>query len=469
MQLPQEAPTLGQILDELSAERIRQLVREPHTEPTVRNRYIHWDRLRRLRRTPQGISHREWWASIKLARTNGVVLPLVDGTGRPFQFFLADSVQQYLHELDGALRSVEGASSALVSGGQRNRYLASALIEEAVKSSQLEGAATTRQRAKEMIKSQRKPRDQDERMVLNNYETMSYLRDVTDHELDLELVCDLHRRITRGTLDNPDEEGALRATNDVVVLHDNTEVHRPPNYTELDQRLKRMCDFANEKLPQRYLHPIIRAVLLHHWLAYEHPFVDGNGRTARALFYWSLLKHRDAYPLAEFVSISNILRNAPSRYARSYLYCTTDGNDVTYFVLYQLEVLKRAISSLHDYMTRKSQLLHDARRVLPEKLRLNHRQVDLMSRGVQSPDSQFTVASWATVHRVSRPTARSDLRGLRDLGLLEASQVGLAEVFEIPRDLEARLAQLDRRLDQRASRKTRRGRRRKGSRSARQK
>lgn len=58
-----------------------------------------------------------------------------------------------------------------------------------------------------------------------------------------------------------------------------------------------MCAFPNGHLPDTFIHPAIRAIILHFWLGYDHPFVDGNGRTARALFYWAML--RQNYSLFE--------------------------------------------------------------------------------------------------------------------------------------------------------------------------
>ena len=87
-------------------------------------------------------------------------------------------------------------------------------------------------------------------------------------------------------------------------------------------------------------HHHIRAIILHFWLAYGHPFVDGNGRTARALFYWAML--HEGYWLFEFISISNILRKAPAQYGLSFLYSETDDNDLTYFIVAQTKVIRRA-------------------------------------------------------------------------------------------------------------------------------
>lgn len=45
-------------------------------------------------------------------------------------------------------------------------------------------------------------------------------------------------------------------------------------------------------------------------IAYMHPFVDGNGRTARALFYWYMLK--SGYWLTEYLSISRVIAKSKS-------------------------------------------------------------------------------------------------------------------------------------------------------------
>jgi len=138
--------------------------------------------------------------------------------------------------------------------------------------------------------------------------------------------------MTRGTL--PDELcGQLQKPGDerVHVASNVTGeiLHEPPAAKELPARLERLCDFANKQIEgESFLHPVIRAILVHLWLAYDHPFVDGNGRTARALFYWAML--REGYWLFEFISISMLLKKASAQYGRSFLYTKTDDYDATY-------------------------------------------------------------------------------------------------------------------------------------------
>src|SRR5207302_11428896 len=128
---------------------------------------------------------------------------------------------------------------------------------------------------------------------------------------------------------------------DRVAVFDNRGalLHQPPPAEQLPKRLVTMCRFANSELGGAgFVHPVIRAILLHFWLGYDHPFEDGNGRTARALFYWYMRTH--GYWLVEYLSISRILQNAPAKYTRAFLLTETDERDATYFIVYQLEVLE---------------------------------------------------------------------------------------------------------------------------------
>ena len=92
-------------------------------------------------------------------------------------------------------------------------------------------------------------------------------------------------------------------------------------------------------------------------LAWIHPFTDGNGRTARSLVYWYMLK-KD-YWMTEFLSISRVIYKNKKRYERTFLYTEADGMDMTYFILHNLKVMKKAYEELKTYLARtleKSQM-----------------------------------------------------------------------------------------------------------------
>lgn len=198
--------------------------------------------------------------------------------------------------------------------------------------------------------------------------------------------------------------------------------HVPPPAEDLPELLLHLVDFANAVDDEPFIHPVVRAVSLHFYLSYVHPFADGNGRTARALFYRSML--RQGYWLAEFLSISRLLEQAPVQYGRSSLFTETDGSDFTYFLLHQLEVICRAIDELLGYLESKVSEVRSVERALRDYPGLNHRQLALLSHALSHPDTVYTFDSHRASHSVVYQTARADLLDLEALGFLDRSQVG---------------------------------------------
>lgn len=424
-------------------DRLVELLAEGSVGPLPDGQYFHWDKLRH-RKPPRDLSAEDWWAAVKAARLPfRKPVALCDLGGTPFYFCPVEPVQEMLHRIDSRLAGRIGASDAITTGSQRDRYLFSSLIEEAITSSQLEGAATTRRIAVDMLRSGRRPRDHDERMIFNNYRAMATIRQWRDEPFSPELVLKLHRQVTEKTLDDPDSAGRLQAENEErVEVRDNRTnelLHRPPPANVLPERLEALCDFANQTLTgQDFLHPVIHAIILHFWLAWDHPFPDGNGRTARALFYWKMLQ--SDYWLFEFISISTILRQAPSRYKRAFLRTETDENDLTYFLLHQLEVITEATEQLDDYLQRKTAEIQAVERKLKTRVPLNHRQLALLSHALRNPRAEYTFGSHQRSHNVAYATARGDLLELAELGFLDQSAPGRKPIrFLAPEDLARRI------------------------------
>lgn len=358
---------------------------------------------------------------------------------------MPDEALRTLHFIDQrAAGKVAMPEVVTESEGAKRRYLVNSLIEEAIRSSQLEGAATSRKVAEEMLRSGREPVNRSEQMILNNYRALEYMRGQVNLPLTPEVVFTLHRILTEGTLDNPDAAGRLqRPDEDRVAVYDRLtlkQVHAPPPAEQLPERLDALCRFANEEDESPgFLHPVVRSVLLHFWMGYDHPFEDGNGRTARALFYWSMAHQK--YWLTEYLSISRILRLAPSQYMDSYLYTKTDEGDTTYFILYQLEVIQRAIHDLYRYLRRKSQEAREAEALIRRSESFNHRQLALLSSALRNGHRSYTIESHRKSHRVSYQTARTDLLELSGKGLLEQRRSGHRFVFAPTDDLAQRLAE----------------------------
>ncbi len=413
-----------------------------HEESLRTNRYLHWDEFRHRTSDKGGLTKEQQWAAIRMARAfRSQPISLQDTKGSSFTFFLTQRAFELLHEIDLHCGGGIGlAEDGIIQEDTRDHYYIDSLMEEALTSSQLEGAVVTRSEAREMIRRQRPPSTEHERMVMNNYRTMRLLSDLKGQALTPELILRIHREVTAGTLKNPENEGRFRQTDDHVRVEDEESgevFHTPPGAELLPGRIARLCEFANEPGMNGFLHPVIRSILLHFWIAYDHPFVDGNGRTARALFYWSMLRHR--FWLAEFFSISHEILKAPKQYYRAFLHTETDGNDLNYFVLHQLEVICSSIGSLRNYIRTKQNEAESMRRNLGAGSDFNHRQLALLKHALKHPFAAYTVVSHQNSHGVSNQTAKNDLSSLESKGLLQRGKSGKAFVYSPSPDLAAKL------------------------------
>lgn len=438
--LPAVAPTLRELFEKVDLNRQMPALVEAGVSATVGGKYLHWDEIRH-KTPPDGLAREEWWLGIKLARANGLrTLPTRGVDGEPFRYFLTDDCLEMLHWIDqqggGRILMSEGVTTA----GDRSRYIVSSLIEEAISSSLLEGATATRKVAKDMLRTGRRPRDRSERMIFNNFRAMTRIADFAKEPLTIEVVNDLHRILTEDTLDDPTAAGRPQLPGDErvrVESSDGTVVHVPPPADELPGRMQAMCDFANKVIGEGYIHPVVRAILLHLWLAYDHPYEDGNGRTARALFYWAMMS--EGYWLFEYISISRTIYAGPSQYARAFQYAETDELDATYFVLHQQRVIRQAIDELSAHLQRKMLESKETASLLRQST-LNHRQIALLTHALKHPEAEYTAQSHSRSHRVTEQSARTDLQNLAERGMLVRRSVGKRFVFDPAPNLRERLS-----------------------------
>jgi len=246
-------------------------------------------------------------------------------------------------------------------------------------------------------------------------------------------------------LENPEDAGQFRTSEDEIIVvdrRDNTVLHNPPDAKELPERIKRICKFANENIEKSSTPTPLRAIVLHFMLAYDHPFVDGNGRTARALFYWMMAK--SGYWMIRYISISRVLKKEFGQYKSGFLYVETDDNDLTYFFIHQFSVIKKAINHLNDYLKTKSQEIESTKKLLEGKRKfahkLNYRQLSLIKHALEHPNFTYTIEGYKNTHKIVYQTARMDLLALSEkCGLLKKEKFGKTFIFVSPSDLKKRI------------------------------
>ncbi len=399
-------------------------------------KYLYWDQLKW--RIDENDDAKKAWYATKWARSSKLkTITLFDKIENPFYFCMPDTLQATLFKISNL-----AGQGIIPHHSIKSQYLISSLVmEEAISSSQLEGAATTRKVAKEILVSERKPKTQDEQMIVNNYFLMKEIQSIKNEPLSVDMILNLHQIATQGTYDNDNVAGELRKSDNIVIMdRDENVLHQPPIFSELPQRLRNLCDFANESHTgedgSKFIHPIVKAIILHFMIGYEHPFSDGNGRTARALFYWFMLK--SGFDYFEYISISKFLKEAPKKYSMSYLYSEIDDNDLTYFIYYQVDMILRAIDDLLEYLQKKSVEYEEITNLLKDSSlndQLNFVQKDMIKKAIKNPGRVFTGLEIASDYDIAPTTARKYLKELVKYKILANYKDGRTIAYIAPADL----------------------------------
>ena len=239
--------------------------------------------------------------------------------------------------------------------------------------------------------------------------------------------------MTEKTLDNPNDAGCFR-TNDKVVVADMVEgdiIYTPPTFTDIPEFVETLCDFFNNDNQRMFIHPIIKGIIIHFVLAYIHPFSDGNGRTARSLFYWYMIK--SGYWLTEYLSISRIIYTNKKAYEKAYQYTENDGNDLSYFIQYHLDVMKKAFEELKKYLQRKIDKQQDVLRFIGIT-DINERQRYVLRTIAENKRTLFTPKELATQFDISARSARTDLQELVKMGYLSTTNLNKRAIGYIKSD-----------------------------------
>ncbi len=390
--------------------------------------YLAWEDFkhkigRNRKYTPEQI----WFYVKQLRKISSRGTIIQTETGDYFSWYKLLTLDENLHKIDMFAGGRLFNRTDKLTGSKNHTYLSRGLIEEAIASSQLEGAHTTRTAARDMLLLNRAPKNESEIMIVNNYKTISKIQEeYKDRELSLDLLYEIHAMISDGTVPS-DEQYRLRKDTDNVVVQgmigsEEYIAHVPPTEKFLKEQIEVFIKYANQDDGKYFTHPIVKAILIHFWIGYLHPFTDGNGRLARALFYWFLL--RKGYWTFMYLPFSTIIKKAPWQYAMAYIYAEQDDYDVTYFVDFHIKKILSAITEFESYLDEKIEENKVIEKTISLKYSLNDRQKQLIYYLVSDNNPSVTVSSHRTLHNITRQTASRDLNLLEESKLLIGKREG---------------------------------------------
>jgi len=390
--------------------------------------YLYWDKMRYKEPSPEGLSKEELWIIIKVLReSQSISTQIKDKSGNHFSWIKLDYFERIFHELD-----MNTGGELFVNGGgvdkaNKQKLIMRGIMEEAIASSQLEGAATSRQAAKKMLREGRKPVNKSEQMIVNSYMSMKAIEEnYKDKEMSLDLLIELHGLITKDTLDSSGERPRMRKAGEPIVVSDEIQgvtYYEGPEMEFVKNELESLIKFANDESENiTFTHPVIKAIMLHFWMGYLHPFTDGNGRLARMLFYWYLIKK--GYWAFVYLPISKIIKRSPKQYIMAYVYSEQDDNDLTYFIDYNLRKIELAVKEFSEYISKQASRNITMKKRCEAKYDLNIRQVQLLQYLHSEPDERTTMKIHMNINQIAKMTAITDLKGLVRKGFLHPEKQG---------------------------------------------
>ena len=250
---------------------------------------------------------------------------------------------------------------------------------------------------------------------------MKYIQnDLKDSLLSKEALLELQSILTKWVLEEKDKIWRFRKDSDEIVIQNHTWkiYHTPPKQEFLMQELDKFIDYANDKEDNNtFTHPFIKACVLHFWIWYLHPFCDWNWRTARAIFYWYLLKKW--YWGFSYIPLSKIINDSRIQYENAYLYSEQDDYDLTYFIVYLANSTNRAIKEFSKYIERKIEKQKNFKNIDW----FNERQSKLIKYFLTYKDWFVNNFTHKNYYGIAINTAKSDLEWLFEKWFLEKKKI----------------------------------------------
>ncbi len=367
----------------------------------------------------QGKLPSDWADLAKKVMVNRKVgsIPLfVPCINKKFWFFPSDSLIRKIGEIEKL--GIELYNRINIQGLFRDAFLMDSTVEEAITSAIYEGAHSTRAQAQQLIASGNKPKNKDEWMLVNNFRAMNWVQEHRNEPVSEELILQLHRIVIENTMDGDDASFSGKFRNDKIFVGP----HEGVEHTLIRQAVDEVIALVSKN--PRYIHPLIRGILVHYFIAYIHPFFDGNGRTARALFYFKAMRNDLDY--IQLLSVSAYLKEHGAQYEKAFEKVVSNDFDVTYFVDFCLDSIHSALSAVSKKVSYLLKI-ND----LKEKAELTPNQIGLLQRMALNRFRVVSIEEYAAQIQMSREVARQELKALTELGLVDEAKSGKKLVYRI--------------------------------------
>lgn len=305
------------------------------------------------------------------------------------------------------------------------RFVKDALLRTVYHGTHLEGNDLSLQEAKRVIEGEGVvARERDIQEVINYRNVLKYIDQINhetkgDFKYTQTMLKNIHQIVCTRILDG-ERLGNFRETQ-VVVKDGNTgEVtFRPPPAIEVPYLLEDFFDWLNQS-QARKLHTVLRAGITHYYLVAVHPFVEGNGRSARA--FTTLVFSLEGYDIKKFFSLEEYFDKDAAQYYQALSDVSSQGSDLvqrdlTPWLDYFSQAMAVELTRIKEKVKRLSLDLKVKGRV-GYQIPLNERQIKLMEY-LEENGSVTTLEARRLVPQYSDDTLVRDLNYFLEKGIVK--------------------------------------------------
>jgi Fic family protein len=269
-------------------------------------------------------------------------------------------------------------------------------------------------------------RERDVQEVINYRQVLTWIDELSlaakktsnDKLLSAETLKTLHALTMQGLLEAA-QTGEYRRQQVIVRgAKDGGVVFRPPVSAEVPFLVTEFFEWLNS--PEALsLHPIFRAGIAHYHLVYIHPFIEGNGRTARAMA--SLVLQQASYDFKKFFSLEQYFDSDVDKYYQALLSVQQTGTDVTYWLEYFCYGVAVEIDKIKSQVLKLSKDLK-LQKDLGSQVALSERQIILLET-LQNQGELSSETAQQILPNVSTDTILRDLKDLIKKGVVQKQGV----------------------------------------------
>lgn len=328
------------------------------------------------------------------------------------QFIIQNKLLRSIGTIEAAKEVIENAP--LVPAWEA-KFRTDAIVRSVYHGTHLEGNGLNYSEADKVIAGAKiVGRERDIQEVLNYRNVLKYIQEYSRKDISVETIKKIHE-LTVFRMLSEDAVGQYRKSQVVVKNSQTGEVtFRPPPPVEVPFLTENFLSWVNTTKAEE-LHPAIKAAIVHYELVKIHPFLDGNGRVARAAA--TLVLFLEGYDVKRFFSLEEHYDREPLLYYESLQSVAQQHGDLTHWVEYFCEGLAIELTRIKEKVKSISTDLKIKKSLGGQQMALSERQIKIIEY-IQENGFLQNKAFFELFPMISEDTVLRELKDLQKKGII---------------------------------------------------